>query len=40
MNKYYVEDFDKVDIDKIYVLQTPMQVITNKCAWCWDVVEL
>lgn len=40
MNKYYVEDFDKVDIDKIYVLQNPTQVITNNCAWCWDVVEL
>ena len=40
MNKYYVEDFDKVDIDKIYVLQNPTQVIINNCAWCWDVVEL
>ena len=40
MNKYYAEDFENVDIDKLYILQTPMQVVQNKCAWCWDVVEL
>ena len=38
--KYYPADFENVDIDSLYILQSPKQVIRNKCAWCWDVVEL
>ena len=38
--KYYPTDFENVDIDSLYILQAPKQVIKNKCAWCWDVVEL
>lgn len=38
--KYYSNDFENIDIDKLYILQSPKQVINNKCAWCWDVVEL
>lgn len=38
--KYYPNDFENIDIDKLYILQSPKQVINNKCAWCWDVVEL
>ncbi|MDD2376808.1 MAG: hypothetical protein PHD15_05140 [Clostridia bacterium] len=39
-NKYFPKDFEKIDIDSLYVLQTPISVLENKCAWCWDVVEL
>lgn len=38
--KYYPDDFKNVDIDSLYILQSPKQVIKNNCAWCWDVVEL
>lgn len=38
--KYYPIDFENIDIDSLYILQSPKQVIENKCAWCWDVVEL
>lgn len=37
--KYYPADFENIDIDSLYILQSPKQVIENKCAWCWDVVE-
>ncbi len=39
-NKYYPNDFEHVDIDKLYILQSPHDTLKNKCAWCWDVVEL
>lgn len=38
--KYSTADFENIDIDNLYILQSPEQVIENKCAWCWDVVEL
>jgi len=38
--KYYPDDFKDINIDNLYILQSPKQVISNKCAWCWDVVEL
>lgn len=39
-NKYFPKDFNSVDIDSLYILQAPKEVIENKCAWCWDVIEL
>ena len=38
--KYFQNDLENVDIDELYVLQSPNEVISNKCAWCWDIVEL
>lgn len=39
-NKHYTEELDKLDIDSMYVLQSPEQVLDSNCAWCWDEVEL
>lgn len=39
-NKYYPNDFENIDIESLYTLQSPKQVIENSCAWCWDIVEL
>lgn len=39
-NKHYPEELDKLDIDSLYVLQSPEQVLESCCAWCWDEVEL
>lgn len=39
-NKYLPKDFNNVDVDSLYILQSPKEVIENKCAWCWDVIEL
>lgn len=39
-NKYFPKDFKNIDIDSLYILQSPISILENKCAWCWDVVEL
>lgn len=39
-NKHYPEEFGKLDIDSLYALQSPEQVLKSNCAWCWDEVEL
>lgn len=39
-NKHYSEELDKLDIENLYVLQSPEQVLKSCCAWCWDKVEL
>ena len=38
--KYYIKDFENINIDELYTLQSPEEIIRNKCAWCWDTVEL
>lgn len=39
-NKHYSEELDKLDIDSLYVSQSPEQVLKSCCAWCWDTAEL
>ncbi|MDD2376791.1 MAG: hypothetical protein PHD15_05055 [Clostridia bacterium] len=39
-NKYFPKNFEKIDIDKLYVLQNPALLLQNNCGDCWDVVEL
>lgn len=39
-NKYYGKNLNDVDIDNLYVLQSPNSILKSNCAWCWDIVEL